>query len=283
MTRTIQTSLTPPTNDRAHARSMYRVYEEQCISDPLKPVSERQYGAPAIGYVIAGWCDYRASGGAITAVPGAVVFGNEGEHYEVDHHECPGNRRLVVRYSRTFLRSVAEVCEIDCPRFGVVGLPPGKGALKVFNALRAMIRGGEDGEVAAVSLAGTALSMNQAHQRRWSITASDRRRAMSAVRYVENSFSERCSIDTLARISGLSRYYFIRLFKQVTGQSPNQYVINTRLRAGATRLMQTRAPVSQIALDIGFNDISYFNAQFRAAFGCSPRQMRKELAWTPCR
>ena len=85
------------------AFAVYRIYEEQCLADPAAPVSGSQYGEAAIGYAVAGSCDYRAQNGAIVVVPGTVVFGNEGEQFEVDHRECASNRRLVLRFSRPFL------------------------------------------------------------------------------------------------------------------------------------------------------------------------------------
>ena len=63
------------------SRRLYRIYEEQCIADPARPVSRGQYGDAAIGYAVAGSCDYRAQTGAIVVVPGTVVFGNgEGQN-----------------------------------------------------------------------------------------------------------------------------------------------------------------------------------------------------------
>jgi len=94
------------------------------------------------------------------------------------------------------------------------------------------------------------------------------------VTHIEQSFSESCSIDTLAAIAGSSRFRFMRQFKAVTGRSPSQYVISLRLRVAAARIAETDARILQIALECGFNDISHFNTKFRAKFGCTPRQMR---------
>jgi AraC-like DNA-binding protein len=64
------------------------------------------------------------------------------------------------------------------------------------------------------------------------------------------------------------------VFSAIVGESPNQYLINTRVRAAADRLTGTTAPIAQIAFDVGFNDISHFYSRFRDAFGCAPRQWR---------
>jgi transcriptional regulator GlxA family with amidase domain len=83
-----------------------------------------------------------------------------------------------------------------------------------------------------------------------------------------------CSLAKLANLVQLSPCYFLRIFKNVTGQSPTQYARNARLCAAANDLLTTRAPVADIAFTTGFNDISHFNASFRAAFGRSPTHWR---------
>jgi len=60
----------------------------------------------------------------------------------------------------------------------------------------------------------------------------------------------------------------------VTGRTPRQHVIATRLRAAARRLAATRTPVTRVALEAGFGDLSHFIASFARAFGASPRAYR---------
>ena len=253
----------------------YQVFQEGCVADPLRPKAENQYGNPGIGFMLSGWCDYQSQGGRVTAVPGTVIFANSCEHYGVHHHNCPGIHRLVVYYSPAFLEAIAAAGGLDKVQFPAVGLPPGKSAIKVFKQMRAMVAGTAVAEDAACALAQEALSAGGKHI--GEISGSDRRRIMSVVRYVQDFYADTCSIDTLAAISGFSRYHFMRLFKAVTGQSPNQYVLNIRLRAAASRIIESKAQISDIALNVGFNDVSHFNFHFRGLFDCTPREMRKTL------
>jgi AraC-like DNA-binding protein len=85
----------------------------------------------------------------------------------------------------------------------------------------------------------------------------------------------------MAEAADLSRYHFIRVFRALTGEPPRQRLIGIRLRAAADRLIGTREPVTQIALSVGFNDLSHFNASFRQAFGMSPRAWRRTDRPTP--
>jgi AraC-like DNA-binding protein len=68
---------------------------------------------------------------------------------------------------------------------------------------------------------------------------------------------------------------FLRTFKRVTGVTPHQWVLRARLRDAARRLADTRAPVTEIALDVGFEDLSNFIRTFRAEFGVSPSRFRR--------
>ena len=99
-------------------------------------------------------------------------------------------------------------------------------------------------------------------------------RIAAVVRYIERHYAEPCSLRNLAVMAGLSRFHFLRLFRAATGVSPHQYIIALRLRAAAERLRSTAEPVTSIALDVGFNDLSHFNLLFRRSFGVAPRQWR---------
>ena len=95
------------------------------------------------------------------------------------------------------------------------------------------------------------------------------------MRHLETDYADPCGLDSLAAMSQFSRFHFIRLFRSVTGESPRQYLIGARLRAAVDRLADTCEPITEIALGVGFNDISHFNATFRRAFGLSPSAWRR--------
>ena len=99
-------------------------------------------------------------------------------------------------------------------------------------------------------------------------------RIVDVVHYVELHYAEPCRLGHLAVMAGLSRYHFLRRFRAAMGVSPHQYIIALRLRAAAERLRSTAEPITSIALDVGFNDLSNFNLLFRRSFGVAPRQWR---------
>jgi AraC-like DNA-binding protein len=98
---------------------------------------------------------------------------------------------------------------------------------------------------------------------------------LEVARDLEQRYAEAMTLDDMAAMANLSRYHFIRVFSALTGETPRQRLIAIRLRAAADRLIGTRQPVTELALEVGFNDISHFNAAFRRAFGMSPRAWRR--------
>jgi AraC-like DNA-binding protein len=254
----------PPSTARAGA-----VREDACAADPTAPAAEWIYDEAAIGFVTAGWFEYASEDRTVLAAPGSVILGNAHEPFSVRHVDRFGNRRLVVTFPAPLLADVANDAGV-APRFGAIALPPGEAATRMFALLRALEHGGDD---ILYPLAHAALAAEQlSHQE--PIRARDRRRIQHAVAYIEANFDQPCSLQSLADLAGLSRFHFVRVFGAVVGQSPNQYLINLRMRSAADRLIATKTPIAQIAFDVGFNDISHFYACFREAFGCTPRQWR---------
>jgi len=102
----------------------------------------------------------------------------------------------------------------------------------------------------------------------------DPARIVPVLRQLESRSAEPHTLTELARIAGLSRYHFLRTFKCLTGITPHQWLLRARLRDAAQRLRTGRDPVTEIALDVGFEDLSNFIRSFRAEFGVSPGRYR---------
>jgi AraC-like DNA-binding protein len=66
----------------------------------------------------------------------------------------------------------------------------------------------------------------------------------------------------------------LRVFRQVTGMTPHQFVLQTKLQRAAVRLRRTDDTISGIAYDAGFNDLSSFNRRFRRLMGATPSGYR---------
>jgi len=256
------------------APSQTSVHEDRCAADPAAPMKHWVYKAPAIGFVLSGWFDYLTEDRAQLAAPGAVVFGNRGERFHVRHHDANGNKRLVVLMKQATLDGVANDFGLDEPRFRTLVAPPGPKATRIYSWMRGVALGGDVAEDCEIALAQAALRAPAIAERRPSIGAQERTRALTAARYIETHFAEPCGLSTLAATAKASRYQLVRAFTAIIGQSPIQYLINLRVRAAADLLRSSRAPIADIAFDVGFNDISHFYYCFKSALGVTPRRWR---------
>ncbi len=96
----------------------------------------------------------------------------------------------------------------------------------------------------------------------------------AAVDFAHRHFLEPIGVDDLARVAGLSRYHFSRLFRSHTGVSPGEFILRERLQYARNLLESSRQTVRQIALASGFNDAAYFGKQFKQRFRLTPGQYR---------
>lgn len=100
-------------------------------------------------------------------------------------------------------------------------------------------------------------------------------RIKPAVTLMKSNLKEQISLEDLAAACHLSASHFCRLFHQITGCSPIRYLLDIRLQEAATQLKRTNKSITQIAYDVGFEDIGYFSRKFKEKFEMSPTQAKK--------
>ncbi len=96
-----------------------------------------------------------------------------------------------------------------------------------------------------------------------------------AVEYINSHIAENISIDDICAAIPMSKYHFCRKFKQATGLTVMDYVLQTRLVAAKHMLSSESFPVSEISGKCGFSSISYFCRVFKESTGMSPLQYRR--------
>ncbi len=82
------------------------------------------------------------------------------------------------------------------------------------------------------------------------------------------------SLTSTAREVGMSTFYFARVFRELVGQSPHQYLLRARL-AHAARMLRKEASVTEAALSSGFDNLSHFTRTFHSHFGVAPVEYAK--------
>ena len=106
----------------------------------------------------------------------------------------------------------------------------------------------------------------------------NRSRFKTVLEYIAAHYSEKITVSELARLIGFSESHFMNLFRQYVGMSCIQYINHYRIQEAARSLEETEDSVADIALRHGFDNISYFNLQFRRSFGMTPREFRRNVA-----
>lgn len=95
-----------------------------------------------------------------------------------------------------------------------------------------------------------------------------------AVELINRRVGEEPSVTELARMVGLSEYHFIRVFRQLMGVTPGQYIIISRMNHAKYLLKTTALSVGEIAAMAGYSSESMFTAAFRRTQGMTPTQYR---------
>ena len=93
----------------------------------------------------------------------------------------------------------------------------------------------------------------------------------AAITYIEENFSGSITLADLSKKCAMSANYFCRFFKDVTAQTPIEYITTYRLEA-ACEMLLSGLSVTETAYNCGFNDMSYFIHVFKKHFGVSPKQ-----------
>ena len=94
--------------------------------------------------------------------------------------------------------------------------------------------------------------------------------------YIHQNFTQALPLENLSQMVNTSSCYLSRIFKNVTGFSPSNYIQMTRIRHTQQLLLSTNMRITEIAEQCGFNSFSQFNRIFRKFCLCSPSVFRKK-------
>lgn len=91
--------------------------------------------------------------------------------------------------------------------------------------------------------------------------------------YIDSCPQEKLDLDTLAKISCLSKYHFLRVFKEIHGISPHKYIVQRKLEH-SIKLIKTGIPIVEVSRAIGFNSAAAYCRLFKQRLGQSPGSLR---------
>ncbi len=101
------------------------------------------------------------------------------------------------------------------------------------------------------------------------------RRLLVAKEYIEENLTREIYLAEIADIAYFSPFHFLRIFKEVFGMPPRQYIIDKRLQLARKLLNNTKKPINEIAIETGFKSSNYFSRLFKKTVGITPREFRE--------
>ena len=96
--------------------------------------------------------------------------------------------------------------------------------------------------------------------------------------YINLNYAQPLNAADLTAMSNYSEYYFMKLFKQYTDKTLIAYINDLRIEKAKPLLLHSDSSVTEIALEVGFNNTSYFIKKFQQATGMSPHKFRRNLS-----
>ncbi len=94
------------------------------------------------------------------------------------------------------------------------------------------------------------------------------------IKYIENNYAEKITIEDMAHELGLSQSHFMKFFKNTMGTTFIDYLNEYRLTMASRLLISSESSILDIAAEVGFDNLSYFNRLFKKRFAATPREYR---------
>lgn len=105
--------------------------------------------------------------------------------------------------------------------------------------------------------------------------------ARDAIDFISRHYQDDINVADIAESAGLNRSYFGKVFKSTTGKTPQQYLIEYRMTKAAELLKLTALSVGEVGSAVGYPNQLHFSRAFKAIYGLSPREWRKENSRPP--
>lgn len=94
---------------------------------------------------------------------------------------------------------------------------------------------------------------------------------------IEENYADTITLDDLSRVAGMTPKYFCKFFHDMSNKTPIEYLNLYRIEIACEQLMSTDLPITDIAINCGFNDVSYFIKTFKKHKGVTPKKYLKAL------
>jgi AraC family transcriptional regulator len=256
-------------------RGAISAFDYRCDAGPADRPYAELHGDYSVSYVRRGSFGCRCRGRTYDLVAGSVLVGRPGDEYICLHdHVAGGDECLSFHFPSSIVETIGNHDEI----WRHVGVPPLPELMMVGELAQEAAEGRGDMSLdeLGVALAARLVETVSGRQRKPAEAGPrHRRRAVEAALWIDEHSASPIDLEGAAEQAGLSAFHFLRLFANVVGATPHQYLVRCRLRRAARLLADEERSITDIAYDVGFGDLSNFVRTFHRAAGVSPRQFRR--------
>jgi len=255
-------------------RQSITVSDFRCSAGPDDTPFVEQHTCHSISYVRKGSFGCSSRGRFFELVAGSILVGHPGDEFVCTHDHVCGDECLTFFFAPELVEAIGDRTEV----WRVGAAPPLPELMVLGELAQAAADGRSDiglDEIGQV-FAGRFIEVVSGRSREpASSTARDRRRAVETALWIDANSQRDIDLEDAASEAGISPFHFLRLFSGVLGVTPHQYLVRARLRHAARLLADDDRPVTAVAYDVGFGDLSNFVRTFHRAAGVSPRRFRQ--------
>ncbi|HKS21087.1 MAG TPA: AraC family transcriptional regulator [Bradyrhizobium sp.] len=256
------------------ARERISVTEFRCTAKPGDRPFAEHYACHSISYVRKGSFGCHCRGRFHELVAGSILVGHPGDEYVCTHDHVQGDECLSFFLSPEAVETIGD--STDAWRIGAA--PPLPELMVLGELAQTAAAGSSDISLDEVGhlLANRFVEVVTGRSEKpVTATARDRRRAVETALWIDAHSHRAIGLEDAAQQAGISPFHFLRLFSDVLGVTPHQYLVRSRLRHAARRLADDDSAITDIAYDVGFGDLSNFVRTFHRAAGASPLRFRQ--------
>jgi AraC-like DNA-binding protein len=255
-------------------RRSISVSDFRCSAGPGDTPFAEQFGCHSVSYVRKGSFGCRTRGRTFELVAGSVLVGHPGDEYICTHDHVCGDECLSFFLDPELVEAIGDRTEV-----WRVGVAPPLPELMVLGELAQAVASGRSDigldEVGQLFASRFVEVVSGRSREPAPAKARDRRRAVETALWIDANSHREINLEDAAAEAGISPFHFLRLFSSVLGVTPHQYLVRSRLRHAARLLTDHDLPITDIAYDVGFGDLSNFVRTFHRAAGVSPRRFRE--------
>jgi AraC family transcriptional regulator len=250
------------------------VIDYRCVAGPKDTPFVEFHRGFSVSYVRKGSFGCRVGSRSFELVAGSILIGHPGDEYVCTHEHAGGDECLSFHLAPALVEAISYRPDV----WRSVCVPPLPQLMVLGELAQTAAEGRSDVglDELGILLAGRLIALLSGRQPRPAeARPSDCRRAVEAALWIDANAHEPIDLESAAQIFGLSPFHFLRMFARVLGVTPHQYLIRSRLRRAARLLACDARPITEVAFEVGFGDLSNFVRTFHRAAAVSPRDFRR--------